>query len=507
MRSRDVRHIVLFVVSIICCVGAHADDVGQSNALCEPDPAQKLCRNIPEHSLKRAEHLHIEQNKILRALEAALDKRLTPLIEEWRVKHGKYPSKDEEKILLAKAHKKARSEFEKIIQKKKGKAFIEKLLKAFITTLKSSLVLSKNEVTTLQNVIQKCSNNVKIDRYSQFIERKTRLLGDGHYSFTRNGFFEVGDATDFEDRISELKRKRVNVVNEGFPACGLRLSLKTWQDCADENAMCAETVLHEMGHMIQSCGFYKIAYQAEKQALKAELAYGNSDTLASRRSFFSAQTKAAKILAELIVDSAECLRKISSPNDSIPNACKKKVVSGSIEEMMRSRCDLDPIGFGGFNSHQSQWNEAEADFWGASALAIYLTKTHHSPNDRQSAFADVITQFCADIKLETRIASQRDPLFAASAQDPLQASAATVSLAFDESDCTLNPNPKIWAKYQKQKNKSSPNAGKYQSLGIRLNRNYLRNSDLREAIGCSLSEKVPVACSPRGIIHKFLIEQ
>jgi hypothetical protein len=134
-------------------------------------------------------------------------------------------------------------------------------------------------------------------------------------------------------------------------------------------------------------------------------------------------------------------------------------------------------GDGTVKRYPSQWEEAEADFWGATALGLWL-ETEKNLMLRKKKANDLVARLC----LEKGHELGRDP----------EEESRRSRKAPDPSKCEEMPA----SGYELPDLKTSEEEP-HQHQRVRLNRNYLRNSDLRRALGCPITDAdVAVECSP-----------
>lgn len=300
-------------------------------------------------------------------------------------------------------------------------------------------------------------------RTGQVADRAHEQLGDGMDLVLTDGL----TAGDFFANGSGFRR-RVNPLLASVGGCMVLLSAKTWIDCAEGGPACFTTLFHEIGHLVTSCTYRDLAARARDTS--AELTYGSGATRVM--GFLSRQ---ADSLASALEDNASCLATLSSPREAILNGCDGPEGTSS---RIRSRC-----GLGAHHGYPSQWNEAEADFWGATATALWLEETYADPAARAHAIYESTAQWCADSTLEHARPRPTHP-------DVKRANA----LLEEPEDCEREfaaaraPAVAAW---------KDP----HQDWATRINRNVLRNDDLRRALGCPSRPEVPMSCSPRGVVR------
>lgn len=226
----------------------------------------------------------------------------------------------------------------------------------------------------------------------------------------------------------EARNAKIQSEIPSMDKCTLELSAKTWRECAAASPICYQMLFHELGHLMDPCSY-----------LPFPAVHG---------------------LGSALLESTECLSGLAELQLALPNACG------------RSHAPYDGIpqhcGFGAASTHPSQWKEASSDFWGASALATYLTRKFPDSRERARAFARVSAQWCLE----------------ASLSPPVKPEASGGSC-----------ESQIREDYRA--NAQAPHS-EYLEFKARFDRNALRNADLRKALGCRLSEEVPTACSPLG---------
>lgn len=418
-------------------------------------------------------------------------------------------------------------ELPKLLEFDKVKKIVARHADTMLETLENSTVLDKNDVSIIKGLFKKC---IAKTEFSSFEDPKKILAGKFSLDPFANTFNAAVSSTPistkpFEEILKTSGSHRVNVIVDDWSECKVILSPNVWMDCLEDNALCADTVMHEIAHVFNSCQFLDMAVAANHAFQKSFSSEGDK--------LFQKQASAAASLGMALADSSACLTQLSAPQNSLSNACAEKKRQlpemDQIEGVLRSRCNYRSWKF-----IASQWDEAEADFWGSTGFAAYLKKEHPNIEERKAALRSVIKSWCA-IEIEEH---GRD-LWNATETKILKKQGKTPSI--DQTQEFNEDN--IPQKYREQAIEESFNIGtkwkipanqlrkqlsdfktcaghlsedalkslkpdaegniafgndSHQSWQKRFDRNALRNSDLRRVLGCTLSEEVPFACSPLG---------
>lgn len=358
----------------------------------------------------------------------------------------------------------------------KVKGVVLEAMDVFLETLKNSPILTADEKKDIEAVLRRCTDKPVLD---------VSTVGSRNASVELNTEMKAFLRELSQDAIEE--GRYVHIHPRAGMGCALGLSDKQWMDCVDRNPLCFEVLFHEFGHILNSCNFLSMAHESSR--IKAGLQQDDSNPLA-----FAAMRRALKIseeemqsLGNALVRSTDCLSTLSEPKDPLPNDCD---LEGKIPAPFKQRC-----GAGSLEKFPTQWREAEADFWGASALANWVKKLPNQ-KDRNDYFNSIAAQWCLEERAGFKSNRTSKPLSQKGQQlireynelmnSQKQACEATPSRTL------ARPLPQPWI-------------DPHQSLARRFNRNYLRNSDLRDALGCGyFPGQITESCSPRGVRKRLI---
>jgi hypothetical protein len=287
---------------------------------------------------------------------------------------------------------------------------------------------------------------------------------------------------------------------DGVLDCRLKMAPKTWFACADGAAECFQMIAHEFGHLLNTCFFEQ--YQAQARAHLAELEAANDD------GSLDPDIKAVKFLGRQLNDfnkilrsSESCLGVLSAPKNPILSSCKP---DRFVTKEHNARC-----GDTALKDYPTQWNEAQADFWAASGLARWLAADFKTPERRARAAYEMWAQFCADGSQTVAAVEKTN----AGTEDIFRA-----AFGLTEAEFPGQFNEILAKKWPKDPEKPKscdeippprkarlpePWKDAHQEWGWRANRNYLRNADLRAALGCpDYDPLIPFAASPARLSPK-----
>jgi hypothetical protein len=236
--------------------------------------------------------------------------------------------------------------------------------------------------------------------------------------------------------------------------CQISLTPQAWEDCLTGSPTCMKILFHEFGHYMNPCVWRAASFQSQNPSI----------------------IEGARRSAQALEERAECLSETSHPREAVMADVLPPTAFGA--SFATPRCATIPE-LGARPGYPSQWDEAQADFWAASALALHLENLPAS--ERRDAFGEIVGHWCvqADPGSET---SEIPQVFA----DVNQVLSGIPPAA------SANPEPlstlKPWLNHQ--------------AWDTRIERNFLLNQDLRTALGCDGLERrliVPVGatCSPR----------
>lgn len=271
----------------------------------------------------------------------------------------------------------------------------------------------------------------------------------------------------------------INPLADATTKCLISMTPRMWLGCAANEAACIPDLLHEFSHLLHSCYIYRLGRQAESEASNQ----AENDPERARLGFLARQ---ASLVSRRIADRTACLAALAPGDlhDPRPNACAKKPLPkpGTLE----ARCE--PYALPEF---PGQWVEAEADFWSASGMAIWLEQRFPESAARRRFAYENWAGLC-QAGAETRGANMRqearddeDARLYRRLKEALVDRAKPAVLECATRPAEPGPAPKPW---------KDP----HQSDDVRANRNLLRNSDLRRALGCDPRPRgdIPLTCSP-----------
>ncbi len=471
---------------------------GVSATACLPDQYADYCGHVDKESKALADRNEAR----LAPVRAVAEKAQVQALREVTAELGPLPSPDSAGArayrrkftpkYAARVRELSRGEMNGLIDKTLG-AGQQNMLKAvklargLMTRLVTESPRWKAYRETLQGFIS-CSHTLVLDNYD--LHRNASMQRG--FSVERTMLDEMEHVRDGDDVIlvsnrSTLPRKPLDgaahlvnpLARDGALGCVLTVTPKTWLACAEGEQSCLRTLLHEFGHLLNSCRVLDVEHYT-KQYRHTELGVPDTEELGKRDQFLKFLQDQSHALGHELVEATACLAGFSQPHDALPNSCKPKVES---DDLYLRHC-----GDTALDDYPSQWDEAEADFWAASGVALWLGDRFPKLTDRSRAFEEMWTQFCAEEQVELRSQQNAPPELKTLASwlndvqnSPLNsASSGCVDKPLDHG----RPLPKPWL---------SP----HQSIAQRANRNYMRNSDLRRVLGCQPNEpKIPMTCSP-----------
>ncbi|MBI3555980.1 MAG: hypothetical protein HY074_06940 [Deltaproteobacteria bacterium] len=259
-----------------------------------------------------------------------------------------------------------------------------------------------------------------------------------------------------------------NPLAESFNGCSLTMTPWSWLECANGETDCMIVLFHEFGHLLNSCHFERLGEMSEQ--------ISGNQIVAGVENFLARQ---GSEVARVIRDNNRCLQTLSAPKYAVPDKCDH---SDGLSDSYLKHCGRDET----FQYHwPSQWVEAEADFISASATATWFKEAKLGTLERTKIITDYAVDFCVREQLtaeggNTKKASSPGLLEAGEYKPILMAKGYTRSC----SESPRTPMKQEWRTHQ--------------SYPLRINRNLMRNFDLRDAIGCQPDPAVPVTCSPTG---------
>ncbi|MGK5082149.1 hypothetical protein WDW37_02505 [Bdellovibrionota bacterium FG-1] len=431
--------------------------------LCEPDPYEKLCENIPPEVVRR--------QKELTKFAQAVDQQVEQFITHVETAHQKSPTSkklNEEEQEKWKTHHRLLmlAEIEKP-QKSKVLQTLKKAKELFMTAIGKRKYLHPKELAVLGQYLEGCAKNPGL--WNQGPERH-----NGWNKSFREWNNPLGEA-----QLLEAEDDKLPVGSTGA-TCKLYLNPMTWRECAEGTEVCYFYLFHEFAHSLNSCLFLK--NQKSAQAYKKEASEDFTDRFQAFRAQFLKKTeKHDDDMTRLLIQSTACLEILSAPHDAIPNACPREQTR--LDDLLQKRCSV-----GALSPYPSQWEEAEADFWAGTALAQYFeSQANLDLGAKRKVFQRIATSWCID-----------DSAQPFSTPSPTETPLDIYEEASQEPSCEdLPANPKMTL---------PPKWGdSHQDTTVRFNRNFLRNSDLRRALGCSTtSPAVAMSCSPLGKKQSWL---
>jgi hypothetical protein len=283
--------------------------------------------------------------------------------------------------------------------------------------------------------------------------------------------------------------------------CSVQLTGEAWMDCMDGSDSCYQVLFHEFSHYMNSC------------VLRTMLLVEKTGTSTWMRKYSAGIQETENLLGRsysLLKERSECLREISDPKEALFDALEKKP-EGEWATLQPERCaDTSDSRYPAMQ-YLAQWNEAEADFWGASAQAVHLRSL--TPEQRRKSFGESIAMWCSHARRDHDNYENKYSRFMLDSSVDFQPPISRQNLESTRGDGVgaggltkteggLAPH----SRYDKPKPWFDP----HQDWKVRVNRNILRNSDLREVLGCAGSTNrsaftaIPVTCSPMGIVRRLI---
>jgi hypothetical protein len=268
----------------------------------------------------------------------------------------------------------------------------------------------------------------------------------------------------------------VNPLEQAGYHCKIELSPSMWVECAEARPSCIYYLFHEFGHTLNSCNFYRINQQAKERYEEEKGA-----TVDSRKN----NAVYAKFLADesldfarTLVGATSCLTLLSSPENAVLNTCSPPTL---VTEEYNQRCGVTAT-----DGYPAQWTEAEADFWAATGIAQWLGDSKRYPTEfqRMDAFYAMWSENCA---------------LAGDLADLSWDLAPPITPPDTEKVAAGPGKTKACKDTPRKPTKSDPWKDPHQGDGWRerANRNFMRNSDLRKALGCpDRDPHIPLTCSP-----------
>lgn len=325
---------------------------------------------------------------------------------------------------------------------------VQNAVQTFTEMLRTRSGLPSPIVDAISRRVAECSRRVELE-----LARPTGATRDLHPSWSQYNAF--ARARSFEINHHESTAACVHLSERSNrSSCQVSLTPQAWEDCLTGSPTCMMILFHEFGHYMDPCIWRAAGFQTQD----------TPSVEGARRS--------ARALEERI----ECLSEISSPREAVVAEVLPPTAFGAA--FANPRCASIPE-LGARRGYPSQWSEAQADFWAASALALHLENI--SLSERRNAFGEITGHWCA----------QAEPAFEVSEMPQVFSEVNQILSTIPEVN-TGDPQPlpglKPWFSHQ--------------DWHARIERNFLLNQDLRTALGCDGLERrliVPVGatCSPR----------
>jgi len=343
--------------------------------------------------------------------------------------------------------------------RKEAQATVNESVEHFLKMLRASRVL-QSDLPTLEKVIRTCTSRLS-------------TLPMVRFQGVISAQIHPDNLLDIELLEPGTKINPTAAVQS--QDCELRLSARFMVECAERTPACYWLLFHELSHMLDSCRYLTQSKLAENSLKFVETEKPGPVQRPELESVIEGIRMNQAISSRIglaIQDATSPLEVLSQPRNAVPNRCTK---AHSWSQLHQERCGKDSA-----KQFPTQWAEAEADFWSASAFAVWLESKHPETKLRKRAFKEVAYFMCEESGFkEEEISPNLESLAAKSKKCEIQANRAVQPATGWSSH---PPTPK------------------------RFNRNLLRNADLRNALGCKLSSDIPMAASPLGKIESVLIK-
>jgi hypothetical protein len=268
----------------------------------------------------------------------------------------------------------------------------------------------------------------------------------------------------------------VNPLEQAGYHCKIDLSPSMWVECAEARPSCIYYLFHEFGHTLNACNFYKINQNAKERYEKDKGATVDSRKHDAVYSKFLADESLD--FARTLVGATSCLSLLSSPENAVLTTCSPPML---VTDEYNQHCGVTAL-----DGYPAQWDEAEADFWAATGIAQWLGDPKRYPTqvERMEAFYGMWSENCALANDLENLAWDLAPPVTPAPEEKVAAGPSK------SKDCKETPRKPA---------KGDPWKDPHQGDGWRerANRNFMRNSDLRKALGCPDKDpKIPLTCSP-----------
>ncbi len=247
------------------------------------------------------------------------------------------------------------------------------------------------------------------------------------------------------------------ILNGQKPApedCKIGINWEMMAACIKGESFCRSILFHEFGHFLHACDYLV-------------------DISTTNKKIEAFQTD--------LMEATECLTVTSNPRRGPETQCFPMDL-GKLSTL-ENRCRSDNL--------PTQWQEAEADAWGATALSDYFKSQIPNLRERNDQTLKALEMSCL-FKFSSQVSppSKLSRAIHHYVLPPLcRQGSFMVGLAAGVLDSALTE--KAWDPHQK--------------WAFRMNRNFLRNTDLREALGCSPDNPaIGATCAPGNATYLLL---
>lgn len=438
MRVR-LQCLVLLVVLTAAPLHTHAENAD----LCEPDPMESVCQELPPRLLRRLETRHEQMRRLIEDYDAADVGDVTDL----GVLVSRLRPRVEERVHTA--------------------------VKIFTSTLRQARFLSHLEQNVLIRAIRACTTNV-----------------------------EVWHTTEM-NALSSPPSSAEDLLEVDESVCNIGLSPKYFIECAAGTVACYRVLFHEMAHFINTCRFLQMASALERAA---EHQGWTEEVEQVHQTLMQ--------LAEKMRLSTACLEQTGEPHAGLVNMCRFTSHVGDLEVRYCEQTDRTRT------AHPSQWEEAEADLWAAVNLAHWFNQAHIPMADRQAGVRATMQKVCIESGFTEMDVDEEEEDEEAPSWAPEQQLARLWGALRQVMGNTPNNEETVevpillptravvqhsalrWLETKVLRCRAlGPEVPAHwsweghQDWETRWNRTFLRTPELRQALGCAVSEDLPV-CSP-----------
>jgi hypothetical protein len=258
----------------------------------------------------------------------------------------------------------------------KVKSLVDEVVQSFKNLLKSRHALRPESRAALEDTIGRCGKDF------MFIVDTDGEIGMAIVPFS--GSTVLAEAREGSKPYDALKKSS---------SCQIHISLTSWKDCLAGGQFCKFVLSHEIGHLFNSCNVYDTG---ENILLGHEADDGSplwdaSNHFKLGRAHRDREKNVAQTAAELkrlgldLEAGTACLEVVSKPAEAVPSSCEQ---NPRTPNWIRKKCGEEAQA-----GRPSQWNEAEADNWGASAFAEQLRAEKDLESRRNKVF-EVIRMGC-----------------------------------------------------------------------------------------------------------------